>query len=312
MNKPVVRVFGVEFVVVAAEAQVSFAAEVDIATMVEEDPYANIELALLYEQRPLDVLLDDELPMLVGGTDLVRLRSYLLEIQLGHDRLLFRAHHESGDERVGGVLFGFRRDFLLCQCLGPLIGIGRCRCALGGAFLHRFSVLVGAWLLEVDDRPRQHGYVVFDHLIAFIIVTRFFVANFLLLCLLLIDFISEVLCLLLRNAFDVAVYQALDLSEIVADVYSLALIELGRFDDPVVMPGVMAERHAVAGEVLLQKLYNASIVVVELSDIHTAWIIDCLVVGVSLLSLFLLVLLNEQDLVLVEVLEDEVVVEKAL
>ena len=129
VHEAVVRVVRVQHKLVGAQPQVALLAEVDVTLVVEEDPDADVELALAEQQRPLDVLLDDELPMLVGRAALVLRLLSLLGLQLCDNRLLLGAHHEARHKRVRALL-RFRalvgQVSLAAGCCRPLLSVGRC------------------------------------------------------------------------------------------------------------------------------------------------------------------------------------------
>ena len=132
VHEAVVRVVRVQLELVGAQPQVALLAEVDVALVVEEDPDADVELALAEQQWPLDVLLDDELPMLVGRAALVLRLLSLLDLQLSDSRLLLGAHHKARHKRVRALL-GFRalvrQVSLATNGYRPLLShrsIGRC------------------------------------------------------------------------------------------------------------------------------------------------------------------------------------------
>ena len=60
MDEVVVEVLRVHIVGLAARAEVALPKEVNVHLLRERDPHSNVKLAVVHEERPLDVFLDDE------------------------------------------------------------------------------------------------------------------------------------------------------------------------------------------------------------------------------------------------------------
>ena len=69
-----------------------------------------------------------------------------------------------------------------------------------------------------------------------------------------LSLILKVLRILLRKSLTGPLYKCLNLGQVIADMDSLALVELGGLENPQVVAAVVAEGHRLPVEVLLQDL----------------------------------------------------------
>ena len=117
MHKVVVEIVRVHIISSARGAQVAFFKEVNFHVVCQRDPDSNIELTLLDQQRPLNILLNYE----SLGTD----RRFLVTGCVTASRLCLRFH---GHDHCGG---GFS---------GRGVGLGlRGACIIVGRRIHRFN-----------------------------------------------------------------------------------------------------------------------------------------------------------------------------
>lgn len=74
MDKPIIWVVRIQEELVRASPEITFWAKVGVALRIKENPYSNVELPLVDEKWPLDVLLNDEAIVFVFWLVLVSLR----------------------------------------------------------------------------------------------------------------------------------------------------------------------------------------------------------------------------------------------
>jgi hypothetical protein len=65
MHEPIIWVIRIHDKIVRAHTEIPFLAKVCISFMVEEDPHTNIELPLVDQQGPFDILLNYKAIMLI-------------------------------------------------------------------------------------------------------------------------------------------------------------------------------------------------------------------------------------------------------